>query len=118
VSFDFWRACRLVVDTGMHAHGWSRERAVRFMMDHSALTQKNVENEVDRYIAWPGQALGYMVGRLEIARLRAETERRLGNSFDIRAFHDALLGHGNLPLTVLARVVDDFVKSHEAANGG
>ncbi|MGH3489044.1 MAG: DUF885 domain-containing protein [Actinopolymorphaceae bacterium] len=118
VSFDFWRACRLVVDTGMHAHGWSRERAVRFMMDHSALTRKNVENEIDRYIAWPGQALGYMVGRLEIARLRAETERRLGAAFDIRAFHDALLGHGNLPLTVLARVVDDFVESHEAANGG
>jgi uncharacterized protein (DUF885 family) len=111
VSFDFWRACRLVVDTGMHARGWSRDRAVRFMMEHSALTQKNVENEIDRYIAWPGQALGYMVGRLEIARLRREAEQRLGASFDIKAFHDALLGHGNLPLTVLGGVVEEFVES-------
>jgi uncharacterized protein (DUF885 family) len=113
VSFDFWRACRLVVDTGMHARGWSRDQAVRFMMEHSALTQKNVENEIDRYIAWPGQALGYMVGRLEIVRLRAEVERRLGASFDIRAFHDALLGHGNLPLTVLERVVGEFIAGHQ-----
>ncbi|MEQ7128987.1 DUF885 domain-containing protein [Actinopolymorpha sp. B11F2] len=112
VSFDFWRACRLVVDTGMHARGWSRDRAVRFMMEHSALTRKNVENEIDRYIAWPGQALGYMVGRLEIVRLRAEAEQRLGASFDIRAFHDALLGHGNLPLTVLGRVAGEFAASH------
>ena len=108
VSFDFWRACRLVVDTGLHAQGWSRDQAVGYMVDHSALTRKNVENEVDRYIGWPGQALGYMVGRLEIRRLREEAEARLGARFDIRAFHDALLGHGNLPLSVLAGVIADW----------
>ncbi len=116
VSFDFWRACRLVVDTGLHAQGWSRDQAVDFMFEHSALTRKNVENEVDRYIGWPGQALGYMVGRLEIRRLRDEAEARLGAAFDIRAFHDTLLGHGNLPLSVLADVVADWIAQRARDN--
>lgn len=106
ISFDFWRACRLVVDTGMHAMGWSRDRAVAYMFDNSALTRKNVENEIDRYISWPGQALGYMLGRLEIRRLREEAETRLGPAFDLRAFHAEILSHGALPLSVLAGVVD------------
>jgi uncharacterized protein (DUF885 family) len=114
VSFDFWRACRLVVDTGMHARGWSRDRAVAYMVEHSALTRKNIENEIDRYIGWPGQALGYMVGRLEIRRLRSEAEARLGRRFVLRDFHDTLLGHGNLPLSVLGEVVADWVRGQES----
>jgi uncharacterized protein (DUF885 family) len=101
VSFDFWRACRLVVDTGMHAMGWDRDRAVGYMVEHSALTRKNIENEVDRYIGWPGQALGYMLGRLEIRKVRSAVERKLGPRFDPRSFHAELIGHGALPLSAL-----------------
>jgi uncharacterized protein (DUF885 family) len=110
LSFDFWRACRLVVDTGMHAMGWGRDQAVRYMLDHSALTPKNVENEVDRYIGWPGQALGYMVGRLEIRRLRERCERELGPRFSLRGFHDELIGHGALPLSVLDGVISGWAE--------
>lgn len=105
LSFDAWRACRLVVDTGMHALGWSRDAAIQFMVDHSALAPNNISNEVDRYIGWPGQALAYKIGQLAILRLRSETEARLGSSFDIRSFHDAVLGHGALPLGTLAESV-------------
>jgi uncharacterized protein (DUF885 family) len=102
LSFDSWRACRLVVDTGMHAMGWSRRQAIDFMTDHSALAANNIANEVDRYIGRPGQALAYKVGQLEMLRLRSEAQERLGAAFDIRRFHDALLTHGALPLTTLA----------------
>jgi uncharacterized protein (DUF885 family) len=105
LSFDAWRACRLVVDTGMHAMGWSRRRAIAFMVDHSALAENNIENEVDRYLGWPGQALAYKIGQLEIADLRAHAEQRLGSAFDIRRFHDAVLTHGALPLSTLRAVV-------------
>jgi uncharacterized protein (DUF885 family) len=115
VSFDFWRACRLVVDTGMHAFGWSRDRAVRFMEEHSALTRKNIENEVDRYIARPGQALGYMVGRLEIQRLREQAAAGLGSDFVLADFHRTLLSHGNLPLSVLADVVTEWTRHVQRA---
>jgi len=101
LSFDAWRACRLVVDTGMHALGWSRQQAIDFMEGHSALALNNIVNEVDRYIGWPGQALAYKVGQLEILALRREAEEEMGSGFDIRRFHDALLGHGPLPLTTL-----------------
>jgi uncharacterized protein (DUF885 family) len=106
LSFDAWRACRLVVDTGMHAFGWPRSRAIAFMEAHTALGTNNIVNEVDRYIAWPGQALAYKVGQLEIARLRREAEARLGREFDVRRFHDAVLTHGALPLDVLAGSVE------------
>jgi uncharacterized protein (DUF885 family) len=99
LSFDSWRACRLVVDTGMHALGWSREQAIAFMTDHSALATNNIANEVDRYLGRPGQALAYKIGQLELVRLRADAQSRLGSSFDIRRFHDAVLAHGALPLT-------------------
>ena len=102
LSYDSWRACRLVVDTGMHAMGWSRQQAIGFMTDHSALATNNIANEVDRYIGRPGQALAYKVGQLEMLRLRSETQQRLGAAFDIRRFHDAVLTHGALPLTTLA----------------
>jgi uncharacterized protein (DUF885 family) len=110
LSFDSWRACRLVVDTGIHAMGWSRDRAVEFMRDSSPLAFNNIENEVDRYIAMPGQALAYMVGRLEIERLRAGAESRLGEGFDIKGFHDALLEHGSVPLNTLSRLIEEWAE--------
>jgi uncharacterized protein (DUF885 family) len=102
LSYDSWRACRLVVDTGMHAMGWSRQQAIDYMTDHSALATNNIANEVDRYLGRPGQALAYKIGQLEMLRLRAEARDRLGAAFDVRRFHDALLAHGALPLTTLA----------------
>jgi uncharacterized protein (DUF885 family) len=101
VSFDSWRACRLVVDTGMHHFGWSRQQAIDYMWANSALTRQNIENEVDRYISWFGQANAYMIGRLEIDDLRAEAKQALGPAFDMRSFHDAVLLNGSIPLSVL-----------------
>jgi uncharacterized protein (DUF885 family) len=109
LSFDSWRACRLVVDTGLHQRGWSRDQAIDYLLANSALTRTNVENEVDRYVADPGQALAYMVGRLELVRLRGLAEARLGDRFDLRAFHDLVLGTGGVPLSVLAEVVDGYL---------
>jgi uncharacterized protein (DUF885 family) len=106
LSFDAWRASRLVVDTGLHALGWSRQAAIDFMAAHTALGLNNVANEVDRYIAHPGQALAYKVGQLELLRLRAEAQARLGDRFDVRRFHDVVLGEGALPLPVLRQVVE------------
>ena len=105
LSFDAWRACRLVVDTGMHALGWSRGEAISFMTEHSVLATNNIANEVDRYLAWPGQALAYKIGQLEIVAIRADAEARLGSAFDIRRFHDAVLTHGALPLETLRESV-------------
>jgi uncharacterized protein (DUF885 family) len=110
LSFDAWRACRLVVDTGMHALGWTRDAAIAFMRAHTALGDNNIANEVDRYIAWPGQALAYKLGQLEILRLRASAETRLGARFDIRAFHDLVLGSGAVGLTTLAWIVEDWIE--------
>jgi uncharacterized protein (DUF885 family) len=106
LSFDAWRAARLVVDTGIHAMGWTRQAAIDFMVAHTALGENNVANEVDRYIAYPGQALAYKLGQLELLRLRDEARQRQGDRFDIRTFHDAVLGEGALPLPVLRQVVD------------
>jgi uncharacterized protein (DUF885 family) len=109
LSFDGWRAGRLVVDTGMHALGWSRDRAIDFMIEHTAIAPNNVGNEIDRYITWPGQALAYKIGQLELLRLRATASDRLGPVFDIRGFHDAVLTESSLPLSVLAGVVDRWL---------
>jgi uncharacterized protein (DUF885 family) len=109
LSFDSWRACRLVVDTGIHHLGWSRSQAIDYLLANSALTPGNVENEVDRYIADPGQALAYMVGRIELERLRTRARQRLGGRFDIKAFHDTVLGTGGVPLSVLAQELDRWV---------
>lgn len=106
LSFDAWRASRLVVDTGMHALGWTRQRAIDFMTEHTALGANNIVNEVDRYIVYPGQALAYKTGQLEILRLRAEARERQGDRFDIKRFHDAVLGDGALPLPVLRQLVE------------
>ncbi len=111
LSEDSMRASRLVVDTGLHAMGWSRQQAVDFMLENTANSRIEIETEVDRYIAAPGQALSYMVGRLEIQRIRAEAEQALGDQFDIREFHDVVLGNGLLPLNVLDEVVRDWVRA-------
>ncbi len=101
VSFDAWRASRLVVDTGMHALGWTRDRAIEFMLAHTALATNNIVNEVDRYIVMPAQALAYKTGQLELLRLRDEARSRMGPTFDIRQFHDVVLGAGALPPAIL-----------------
>jgi uncharacterized protein (DUF885 family) len=105
LAMDSMRAGRLVVDTGLHARGWSRQRAVDFLRDTTPMSDLEISNEVDRYIAYPAQALSYMVGRLEIQRMRRESERRLGSAFDLRAFHDLILGNAPLPLDVLEKAV-------------
>jgi uncharacterized protein (DUF885 family) len=105
LSADSMRACRLVVDTGLHALGWSRRQAIDYMVANSPMTESHVTAEIDRYIVRPGQALAYMIGRLEIQRMRTQVERRLGDRFDIRTFHDAVLGNGSLPLPLLDRLV-------------
>jgi len=109
LSYDAWRACRLVVDTGMHAKGWTRKQAIDFMLANTALAENNIVNEVDRYIAWPGQALAYKVGQLEIRRLRTEAEKRLGARFDLRSFHDAVLGSGAVSLGTLGASIDAYI---------
>jgi len=109
LSFDAWRASRLVVDTGMHAMGWTRQQAIDFMLEHTALAPNNIANEVDRYIVIPGQALAYKTGQLEILRLRAEARERLGPAFDIRAFHDTVLGNGAVALPTLRGIVEAWM---------
>ncbi|MCA2211556.1 DUF885 domain-containing protein [Jidongwangia harbinensis] len=108
LTLDSLRAARLVVDTGLHSRGWTRERAVEYLCTNTPMPRSEIETEVDRYIAWPGQALAYMVGRLEFRRLRAAAKSALGDRFDIRAFHDLVIGHGALPLSVLADVVTEW----------
>jgi uncharacterized protein (DUF885 family) len=106
LSFDSWRACRLVVDTGLHALGWSRQQAIDLLTRHSAVTPRDVPVEVDRYLGWPGQATAYKVGQLELLRLRAEASQRAGQQFTMPAFHDAVLGWGALPLSALQEAVE------------
>ena len=101
LTYDMWRAVRLVVDTGMHYKGWTRQQAIEFFMDNAAKTEQDIVNEIDRYISWPGQALAYKIGQLKMLELREKAEQALSDAFDIRAFHDALLGGGALPLEVL-----------------
>lgn len=101
LSYAMWRACRLVIDTGIHHYGWSREKAVAYLKDRTGLSEHEIGTEVDRYISWPGQALSYKLGELEIRRIRADAEARLGSRFDPRQFHDAILSLGSVPLPVL-----------------
>jgi uncharacterized protein (DUF885 family) len=115
ISYDSWRASRLVVDTGVHHLGWTRAQAEAYMRQHTALTFTNISNEVDRYIGWPGQALAYKVGQLEILRLRAKAEAALGVAFDVRAFHDVVLGAGAVTLPVLADRVEAWISATSGA---
>ena len=114
LSYEMWRACRLVVDTGIHAKGWDKAKAVAFMRDKSALTDANIDAEVNRYISWPGQALGYKLGEIKIRELRARAESELGAKFDLRRFHDAVLAQGAVPLTVLESQIDGWIASEKA----
>lgn len=110
LSYEMWRACRLVVDTGMHIKGWSRQRAIDFMLENTALSAHNVQTEIDRYISWPAQALSYKIGELTIKRLRKQAEETLGENFDLRAFHHAVLEHGSVPLSILEDNIQGFIK--------
>ena len=113
LSYEMWRACRLVVDTGIHAKGWAKAEAIAFMTDNSALSAANIEAEVNRYISWPGQALAYKIGELRIRELRSRAEAALGTRFDLRRFHDAVLGQGAVPLDVLEMQIDGWIASEK-----
>ncbi|MGB7406437.1 MAG: DUF885 domain-containing protein [Pacificimonas sp.] len=115
LSYEMWRASRLVVDTGLHAKGWSKQRAVDFMLDNTALSPANIDAEVNRYITWPGQALAYKVGELKIRELRTRAETALGADFDLRTFHDAVLENGSVPLDVLEAHIDRWIAEQQAS---
>ncbi|TNE61326.1 MAG: DUF885 domain-containing protein [Alphaproteobacteria bacterium] len=115
LSYEMWRACRLVIDTGIHAKGWTREQAIALLADNSALSLHNVRTEVDRYIAWPGQALAYKMGELKFLELRERAKKELGPDFDIRAFHDAVLSAGGIPLYIVDARISDWIASVKKA---
>ncbi len=117
LTYDMWRAVRLVVDTGIHSQHWTRQQAIDYFKNNAAKTEADIVNEIDRYIGWPGQALAYKVGQLKILALRAEAERTLGARFDIRAFHDAVLANGAIPLQVLDEKMHAWIKSQAATKG-
>ena len=114
LSYEMWRAARLVVDTGMHAMGWSRERAIDFMASNTALSLHNVKTEIDRYITWPAQALSYKLGELKIKALRKQAEDELGSDFDLREFHDAILENGSVPLDVLEQHIKQWIAEQKS----
>ena len=108
-----WRACRLVVDTGMHAFGWSRQEAVEYMLKNTGKTSYDINVEVDRYITWPGQALAYKIGELKIKELRKRSQEALGENFNIREFHDLVLENGAIPLDLLEDQINHYIESYE-----
>ncbi|MFZ5618455.1 MAG: DUF885 domain-containing protein [Pseudomonadota bacterium] len=114
LSMEMWRACRLVIDTGIHSKEWTRQQAIDYLAGNTALSLKNVEVEVDRYIAWPGQALAYKMGELTIWELRRKAEKALGSNFDIREFHDVVLDQGGLPLAILSEEIDAWIARKKA----
>jgi uncharacterized protein (DUF885 family) len=116
LSMEMLRACRLVVDTGLHAKGWTREQVIRYLVDNAGMHEGFAIAEADRYIVWPGQALGYKIGELKLRELRARAEKALGERFDVRRFHNALLDDGPLPLTVLEKRIDQWIARERARN--
>ena len=104
-----WRACRLVVDTGIHAKGWSRDQAVNYMSSNTALSLHEVNTEIDRYISWPGQALSYKIGELKIRELRNKAENKLDQKFDIRDFHEIILEYGTVTLSILENRINNYI---------
>jgi len=115
LTYEMWRACRLVVDTGMHSKGWSRDRAMNYLASNTALSLHNVKTEIDRYISWPGQALSYKIGELTIKKLRAKAESILEENFDIREFHDQILANGSMPLTMLEKIINIYIEDKKNA---
>ncbi|MFT6054869.1 MAG: hypothetical protein ACJAS3_001969 [Roseivirga sp.] len=113
LTYEMWRACRLVVDTGIHAYGWSRQEVIDYLADHTALSIHECTTETDRYISWPGQALSYKIGELKIKELRKRTEAALGENFNIREFHNAVLSQGTLTLPLLEKVIDKYIAESE-----
>jgi len=113
LTYEMWRAARLVVDTGMHQMGWSRQQAIDFLAGNTALSLHNVTTEIDRYISWPGQALSYKIGELTIKRLRKDAELRLGKNLDLREFHDELLKNGSMPLSMLELIIENYIAERE-----
>jgi len=114
LSYQMWRASRLVVDTGIHAMGWDKARAVQFMRENTALTDANIDAEVNRYISWPGQALGYYLGMMAIERARDTAEQVLGEDFDIREFHERILALGSVPMSVVKTTIDVWTREKQA----
>ena len=112
-----WRAIRLVVDTGVHSQHWTRDQMVEYFRAHTAMDEPNIQTEVDRYIAWPGQALAYKLGQMEILSLRSQAQKELGAKYDIKSFHDEVLGAGPLPLEVLHTRVTAWIAAQKAAAG-
>jgi len=112
LTFEMWRAVRLVVDTGMHSLKWSRQEAIDFFADNSSKAMLDIENEIDRYISWPGQALAYKIGELKIKGLRSRSEQQLGSNFDVREFHDVVLRNGAVPLDVLDELVSEWIATN------
>ena len=115
LTYEMWRACRLVVDTGLHTQGWTRQQAIDYLAAHTALPLHEIETETDRYISWPAQALSYKLGELKIKALRKKAEQSLGAAFDIREFHDVVLGSGAVPLAVLEQNVDRYIAGRKTA---
>ena len=113
LTYEMWRACRLVVDTGLHAMGWTRDQAMDYMASRTALSLHEIRTETDRYISWPGQALAYKMGELKIRELRGEAEEALGELFDVREFHDAILSSGTVPLTVMEEKVRGYIRERQ-----
>tara|TARA_Y100000031_G_scaffold16108_1_gene16775 strand:- start:77 stop:622 length:546 start_codon:yes stop_codon:yes gene_type:complete len=116
LTYEMWRACRLVVDTGMHALGWTRQEAIDYVLSNTAKTENDVTVEIDRYIAWPGQALAYKIGELKIRELRSKAEKEMGDDFNIRDFHDTVLGNGAVPLDILEKHVNEYISHTQSIN--
>jgi uncharacterized protein (DUF885 family) len=109
LTYEMWRACRLVVDVGLHYKGWTQDQAINYMSSNTALSMHEVNTEIDRYIGWPAQAVSYKIGEIKIRQLRKITEEKLGTKFDIKAFHDMVLANGSVRLNTLERIVNQYI---------